>query len=154
MAHARPFAFEPTLDRRADAWRFLHGTPNIPALYAARPGLELVNEIGIEAIRSKSLRQTETLIRLADAKGFRCTTPRDPSRRAGTVALDLPNGLAVSRALKAREILCDYRPGAGVRLSPHFYTRDDELGLALDAIAEILDSESWRAFASTAGAVT
>ncbi|WP_152050478.1 aminotransferase class V-fold PLP-dependent enzyme [Tautonia marina] len=154
MSHVRPFAFEPTLERRADAWRFLNGTPSIPALYAARPGLEIIQEAGIEAIRSKSIRQTDRLLRLADARGFRSTTPRDPGRRAGTVALDVPEGLAVSRALKAREILCDYRPGAGIRLSPHFYSRDDELDLALDAIAEILDSGAWRPFSTTTGAVT
>ncbi|MEW4567310.1 aminotransferase class V-fold PLP-dependent enzyme [Tautonia sp. JC769] len=154
MSHARPFAFEPTLDRRSDAWRFLNGTPSIPALYAARPGLEIVREAGIDAIRDKSVHQTGHLLRLADARGFRSTTPRDPDRRAGTVALDVPEGLAVSRALKAREILCDYRPGAGIRLSPHFYTRDDELDLAIDAIAEILDAGAWRAFSGAAGPVT
>jgi kynureninase len=154
MSHARPFAFEPTLERRTDAWRFLNGTPSIPALHAARPGLEIIREAGIEAIRAKSARQTDHLLRLADARGFCSTTPRDPERRAGTVALDVPEGLAVSRALKAREVLCDYRPGAGIRLSPHFYTRDDELDLALDAIGEILESGAWRRFTGPAGPVT
>ncbi|QDV36862.1 aminotransferase class V-fold PLP-dependent enzyme [Tautonia plasticadhaerens] len=154
MAHPKPFAFEPTLERRADAWRFLHGTPNIPALHAARPGLEIIREAGIGAIREKSIRQTGQLIALAGERGYRCNVPRDPDRRGGTVALDVPNGLAVSRALKAREILCDYRPGAGIRLSPHFYTRDEELEEAVGAISEILESGSWRTFAGTSGAVT
>lgn len=154
MAHTQPFAFEPRLDRRADAWRFLHGTPNISALYAARPGLKILQEAGLDAIRAKSLRQTEYLLQLADARSFPSTAPRDPEQRAGTVALKVPHSLEVSRALKAREILCDYRPGAGIRLSPHFYTRDDELDLALDAIAEILDTGAWRAFSGNAGAVT
>ena len=70
-------------DRRDDAWRFLHGTPNIPALYAARPGLEIINRVGVEAIRAKSLRQTARLLELADARGLPCTTPRDPARRGG-----------------------------------------------------------------------
>ena len=154
MAHPRPFAFEPTLERRADSWRYLHGTPNIPALYAARPGLEIIREAGIGAIRAKSIRQTERLIALAGDRGYRCTSPRDPDRRGGTVALDVPDGLAVSRALKAREILCDYRPGAGIRLSPHFYTRDEELEEAVGAISEILESGDWRRFAESSGAVT
>ena len=137
MAHQQPFAFEPELVRRDDAWRLLHGTPNISGLYAARPGLEIINEIGIEAIRAKSLRQTTRLLDLADQAGYRCTTPRDPARRAGTVAIDVDNGYEISQCLKSRDILCDYRPGAGIRLSPHFYNRDDELDAAVAAIGEI-----------------
>ena len=137
MAHQQPFAFDSRLVRRDDAWRFLTGTPNIPALYAARPGLEIINEIGINAIRAKSLGQTERILDLADREGFRCTTPRDPARRGGTVAIDVENGSEISKSLKALDILCDYRPGAGIRLSPHFYTRDEELDAAIAAIREI-----------------
>lgn len=154
MAHQDPFRFEPKLVRREDAWRFLHGTPSIPALYAARPGLEIVNRIGIEAIRQKSLRQTDRLLALADRHGFRCTTPRPHSRRAGTVAIDIDNGHEISRSLKSLDILCDYRPGAGIRLSPHFYNRDDELDSAIDAIVEICKTGAWRAFMTTQPAVT
>ena len=154
MAHARPFAFAPALERRTDAWRFLHGTPNIPAFYAARAGLEVIRRVGIPAIRAKSQRQTARLIALAEARGYRCTTPRDPDRRGGTVAIDVEHGYEVSLGLKAREILCDYRPGAGIRLSPHFYTRDNELDAALDAIAEILAGDGSRAFTAQRSAVT
>lgn len=154
MSHARPFAFEPTLERRDDAWRFLIGTPAIPALYAAKPGLAVLGEVGSDAIRAKSRRQTVRLVELAGARGFRVTTPADPERRAGTVALDVPHGAEVSRALKARDIVCDYRPGAGIRLSPHFYNRDDELDEAVEAIAAILDTGVWQDFATTRSAVT
>jgi kynureninase len=154
MTHAQPFEFAPKLERRTDAWRFLHGTPNIPALYAARPGLEIINEVGVAAIRAKSERQTVRLIALADARGYRCTTPRDPARRGGTVALDIPHGYEVSRGLKSLDILCDYRPGAGIRLSPHYYTRDDELDAAIAAIDEILAGNAWRAFTARTSSVT
>lgn len=154
MAHTRPFDFSPEFERRDDAWRFLHGTPNIPALYAARPGLEIVRAAGIAAIRAKSTRQTSRLIDLADARAFPVTAPRDPDRRGGTVALDLPHGYEVSRALKAREILCDFRPGAGVRLSPHFYSTDDEIDAAVAAIDDILRSGSWREHAGGRPTVT
>ena len=154
MAHQSPFAFAPTLVRRDDSWRLLHGTPNISGLYAARPGLEIVNEIGIQPIRAKSLLQTGRLLDLADRAGYRCTTPRDPARRGGTVAIDVDNGYEISQALKSLDILCDYRPGAGIRLSPHFYTRDDELDAAVAAIAEIRSTGAWRAFAATHSAVT
>jgi kynureninase len=144
MSHVQPFAFAPRLERRGDAWRFLHGTSSIPALYAARPGLEIIQQIGVEAIRAKSERQTARLIALAESRGFHCTVPRDPARRGGTVAVDVPHGAEVAQALKARDILCDYRPGAGVRLSPHFYNQDEELDTAIDALAEILATGAWR----------
>jgi kynureninase len=146
MAHEQPFAFQPKLVRRTDAWRFLHGTPSIPALYAARPGLEIIHRIGIAAIRAKSIRQTERLLALAAREGYRCTTPREPSRRGGTVAIDVENGSEISQSLKSLDIICDYRPGAGIRLSPHFYTRDDELDDAIASIREIQATGAWRAF--------
>jgi kynureninase len=154
MAHARPFDFAPALERRPDAWRFLTGTPNIPAFYAARPGLEIINEVGIGAIRAKSVRQTARIIESAEGLGLRCTAPRDPERRGGTVAVDAPHGAAVSRALKARGILCDYRPGAGVRLSPHFYTSDAEVEAAVAELADIVASGAWRPFAEADPTVT
>jgi kynureninase len=154
MAHASPFSFAPDLERRGDAWRYLHGTPNIPAFYAARPGLEIINDVGVAAIRAKSIQQTTRLIELAAEAGFPCKAPPSVSRRGGTVAIDVPHGYEVSRTLKAREILCDYRPGAGVRLSPHFYTRDDELEAAITAIEEILRRENWKAFLGNKATVT
>jgi kynureninase len=154
MSHEQPFDFAAALQRKSGMWRFLHGTPNIAAFYAARPGLEIINAVGIPAIRAKSLRQTTRLLALADVHGLRCTTPRDPDRRGGTVAVDVEHGYEVSKALKARDIICDYRPGAGIRLSPHFYTRDDELDAAIGAIVEILENNSWKAFTSRTSAVT
>jgi kynureninase len=154
MAHEQPFAFQPKLVRREDAWRFLHGTPSIPALYAARPGLEIVREAGIAAIRTKSIRQTQRLLDLADQAGYRCTSPRDPARRGGTVAIDVENGYEISQSLKSLDILCDYRPGAGIRFSPHFYTRDEELDAAVAAIVEIQSTDAWRAFTTKKTAVT
>jgi kynureninase len=154
MAHEQPFTFEPNLIRRRDPWRFLHGTPSISALYAARPGLEIINQVGIEAIRAKSIRQTGRILELAARAGYRCTTPDDPSRRGGTVAIDVENGYEISRSLKSLDILCDYRPGAGIRLSPHFYTRDAELDDAVAAIGEIRTTGAWRAFTTGKSTVT
>ena len=154
MSHQRPFGFEPTLDRRDDAWRFLHGTPNIPALYAARPGLEIINEVGIDAIRAKSTRQTSLLLSLAEGQGFRCSTPKRPEDRGGTVAIDIDHGYEISKTLKAANILCDYRPGAGIRLSPHFYNSDHEVETAIEAIAQIQRDGSWKAFLDHKSTVT
>ncbi len=139
MAHKRPFAFEPgPIDYAGDAFRFLNGTPNIPALYAARAGYEIVAEVGVERIRAKSVRQTERLIDLAEEAGFRVNCPKDARRRGGTVVIDVPDGEAVTRELARREVLADYRPGAGIRVAPHFYTKDEELEIAIREMSQIV----------------
>ncbi len=139
MAHEEPFGFEGGPIRYAgNAFRFLNGTPNVPALYSARSGYEIVNAIGVPAIREKSIRQTTRLIELADEAGLAVNTPRDPQRRGGVVILDVPNGKEVTRELIRREVLVDYRPGAGIRVAPHFYTTDEDLERTIGEIGEIM----------------
>ena len=121
-----------------DAFRFLHGTPNIPGLYAARPGYEIIAEIGVERIREKSVQQTARLITLAENAGFRVNSPRAASERGGTVVIEVPNGAEVTRELARRNFLVDYRPGAGVRVAPHFYSTDEELDLTLREMQAIV----------------
>ncbi len=143
MAHEEPFAFDTTLRYASDITRFLHGSPAIPALYAAQSGYKIINEIGVPAIREKSVRQTSRLIELAEAAGFRVTSPGDPARRGGTVTIAVEHAAAVTRELVRREVIVDYRPGAGVRLSPHFYTTDDELEFAINEMKTIRDTRSY-----------
>ncbi len=128
FAHAEPFAFDPgPLRRDPGPRRFYTGTTAIPAYAAARPGYEIVARIGVGRIREKSLRQTSRLMALADEYGFRVVSPRAPERRGGTVCLDVPRAAEVCAALLAGDVLLDHRPGVGLRLAPHFYTRDDEV---------------------------
>ena len=137
FAHAEPFAFDPGPTRRdAGARRFMTGTPGIPGFVAARPGCEIVARIGVPAIREKSLRQTGRMIALADEYGFGVVTPREPERRGGTVCLDVPRAAEVCQALLASDVLLDHRPGAGLRLAPHFYTRDDEVDLVMKMVRD------------------
>lgn len=137
-AHREPFAFAPApMDFAPDAMRFLSGTPNVPALYSARGGYEIINEIGVEAIRAKSLRQTQFLMDLADEADFPVRTCREPDRRGGVVILDIPWGKEVTKDLARREILVDYRPGAGIRIAPHFYTTDEEILHTVEQIQAI-----------------
>ena len=138
QAHARPFAFEPELEYADGIARFLTGTPNVPALFACTPGYDLIEEIGVERIRANSLRQTQLLIDGAESRGFEVRSPREPERRGGTVTVHVPDFEAVHKELSEREILCDFRPDAGIRLGPHYFTSDEELEFALDQIAEIL----------------
>ena len=154
QAHQRPFAFEPDMEPATGAWRWLGGTPTVPALYAAMDGPAIISEAGLPAIRAKSQRQTTRLIALADARGFAVTAPRDPARRGGTVAFDVPNGAAVAQALLSRDIVIDYRPGAGIRVAPHFYTTDEELEAFITALDDILATGAWEPFAATRPVVT
>jgi kynureninase len=135
MAHRAPFAFEDEPIAYADdAFRFLNGTPNVPGLYAARSGYEIVAAVGVPAIRAKSIRQTQRLIELADAAHITVAAPRDPAHRGGTITLEVPDGQRVTRALADRDVLVDFRPGAGIRVSPHFYTTDGELETFFDEL--------------------
>jgi kynureninase len=140
-AHREPFQFEGgAMEFAPDAFRFLNGTPNVPALYAASGGYEIVGEIGVAAIREKSMRQTQRLIELADEAGYPVRTCRDPKQRGGVVILDVPHGKEVTTELTRREVLVDYRPQAGIRIAPHFYTSDEELGHTIEQIRKI----AWR----------
>jgi kynureninase len=154
QAHARPFAFEGEMEYAAGTARWLSGTPAIPALYAAIEGPRLVREAGIEQVRAKSVRQTSRLIELADARGYRVNAPRDPERRGGTVAFDVPHAREVAQSLLSRDILVDYRPNAGIRVAPHFYTSDEEVDAAVAAIDEIVETGAWREYQDRQTVVT
>ena len=154
QAHAHPFAFDDAMEYTTGAFRWLTGTPAIPALYAALAGPRLVRRAGIAAIRAKSVRQTGRLIELADRRGYPVNAPRAAERRGGTVAFGVPHGYEVAQALLARDILVDYRPDAGIRVAPHFYTTDDELDAVVAAIDQILEREEWRGFAGQQATVT
>ncbi|MDQ6635212.1 MAG: aminotransferase class V-fold PLP-dependent enzyme [Gemmatimonadota bacterium] len=146
QAHRHPFAFEPEMEYADGSWRWLGGTPVIPALFAATAGPRLLREAGMDAVRAKSLRQTSRLIELADARDFKVTVPREAARRGGTVAFDVPHAREVAQALIARDVIVDYRPGAGIRVAPHFYTSDAELDAAVEAIDEILAKQEWKRY--------
>jgi len=146
MAHAAPFDFaDAPIAYAGGAARFLHGSPAVPALYAAESGYRIINEVGVEAIRRKSVRQTQYLIEMLDEAGLKVTSPRDPARRGGTITVAVEHAAAVTRELIRREVIVDYRPGAGVRLSPHFYTKDEELEHAVRELRDILDTRAYAA---------
>ena len=138
-AHAEPFSFATGPVVYADgAERFQSGTPNVPALYAARAGYEIVGAIGVPAIREKSLRLTRRIIDHATRAGYTINTPVDDSERGGAVILDVPNGEAVSKDLLRRNIIIDYRPDAGIRISPHFYNNEDDVDDAMKVLDDVI----------------
>jgi kynureninase len=154
QAHRAPFAFDPAMQYADGIWRWLGGTPAVPALFAGIEGPRLVHAAGMEAVRAKSVRQTARLVELADARGWRVHAPRDPSQRGGTVAFDVPHGAEVAQALLADDVVIDFRPGAGIRVAPHFYTTDDEVERVAEAIDDILATERWRRYEGQQRTVT
>jgi kynureninase len=139
LSHRTPFAFDTgAIDPREDAMRMMNGTPAIPAYYAALAGLEIIDAVGVDRIREASQTLTARLLMLVDRYGFTSVSPRDPARRAGTVAVDVPDAIHVSRTLKARDFVVDYRPPVGIRISPHFYNTADEVDRIMAEIAEIV----------------
>ncbi|MGH8100315.1 MAG: aminotransferase class V-fold PLP-dependent enzyme, partial [Chthoniobacterales bacterium] len=135
-------------------FRWLNGTPVIPALYACAEGVKVIKQAGVDAIREKSVRQTSKLIELAEARGYKVFAPRDSKVRGGTVAIDVPNGYEVAQVLLAREILVDYRIGAGIRVAPHFFNRDDEVETVVAAIDEAIETSAWQKYSGKAAVVT
>ena len=137
QAHARPFAFEPEQDYADGSARFLTGTPNVPALYAATAGYDVIEEIGVERIRERSREQTALLVELLDEAGFPAGGPHEADRRGGTVVVQVPGSKRVNRELAERGVICDWRPDVGLRLGPHFFNTDDELRFAVEQIVEL-----------------
>ena len=146
LSHSTPFAFDTgPADgaTRADAMRMMNGTPAIPAYYAALAGLDIINEVGVDRIRAKSQAMTGRLLDLVDRHGFTSAASRDPDRLAGTVAVNVPDALLVSRTLKVREFIVDYRPPVGIRISPHFYNTIDEVDRIMEEIASIVEKKDY-----------
>jgi kynureninase len=138
-AHETPFAFATGPIRYAsNPERFQSGTPNVPSLYSARAGYEIVAAIGVPAIRERSLALTRRIIDRASAAGCRLNTPLDDRERGGSVILDVPGASSVADGLIRRGVIVDYRPGAGIRMAPHFYNTEEEIDHAMTTLAELV----------------
>ena len=154
FAHAKPFTFQEQMELREDAYRLANGTPAIAALYSIQPGVEIISQVGIDAIRAKSIRQTNLIVELADQAGYDVISPRDNTQRAGTITVRPQEAYPVSRELIARGIVIDYREGAGIRIGQHFYNSDEEIRGTMQAIADILEDGSWQKHAANRSFVT
>lgn len=128
FGHEKPFAFTMPDQRYAEnVWRYVGGTPAIAPLYQARAGVDILAEVGVDAVRRKSLRQTQHMIDVVDDEKYTLRSPRPSEIRGGTVIFDFPESGPVSAELNRRRFFCDHRPGVGIRVSPHFYTTDQEI---------------------------
>jgi kynureninase len=138
MAHARPFAFEPApIEYAPTMYRFGNGTPTIPGYVVAKPGHDLIRRVGIARIREHNIRLTTMLAGMARERSLQVNTPLEPERRTGWIGIDFEGSDRACNALIQRRVFVDYRPGCGIRVSPHFYTTEAEIEAfftALDAL--------------------
>ncbi len=138
FGHEAPFAFTmPGQSYAETIWRYMGGTPAVAALYQSRAGQRLIGEIGARKIREKSLVMTQACIDWIDELGLKLNSPREAARRGGSVVFDFVGAADVCRELNRRKFFCDHRPGAGIRIAPHFYTKPEEIELFFGELKKI-----------------
>jgi kynureninase len=151
FAHDNPFLFVQKMEYTAGSYRFMSGTPPIPCLYLAQPGLEIIKKIGISDIRKKSLSLTGSIIKEAKQRKFPIYTPEEDFLRAGAVSIGLPHALAVKQALEQRGFKVDFRKGETeepdvIRVGPHFYNTKEEIYALFREIDAIYPSGEFKKF--------
>jgi len=151
MAHKSPFSFSKDMDYTQGSYRFMSGTPPIPSLYTARAGLEIIDSIGVQQIRQKSISQTRLIIENSKRRDYGVFSPQEDSFRGGAVSVHLPHAFQVKQALEARKIKVDYRKGKNrepdvIRIGPHFYTLEEEIHSLFETIDAIYTTKEYRNF--------
>jgi kynureninase len=154
--HQFDMASEFTPAATAAAWQI--STPSVLGAAALYGSLGVLREAGIARLRAKSLALSSLLIDLADRYlaplGFVVGTPRNPDLRGGHVALEHPAAVRITRALKARGIIPDFRPPNVIRVAPvPLYTRYREVGELVLALKSIVESGEHLQFSDERGAV-
>jgi kynureninase len=140
VAHDSPFDFAHAPMRYAKSVRrFAQGTPSIPALYSAIPGIEIIESVGIAEIAAESQRRTQRIIDFASERSWTINTPREKDRRGGSVMIGVNDAKTMAERLAERKVFVDWRPGAGLRISPHFFNTDEEVEEALRILAALIE---------------
>ena len=139
VAHDAPFDFASAPMRYArSVRRFAQGTPSIPALYSAIPGLDIIETVGLEQIAAESQRRTQSMIDFAREQNWTINTPLDLERRGGSVMIGVDDAKSVAEQLAEQRVFVDWRPAAGLRISPHFFNTDEEVAEALRILADLI----------------
>jgi kynureninase len=139
VAHAAPFDFASAPMRYTDSVRrFAQGTPSIPALYSVLPGLQIIEEVGVNTIQAESQRRTEWMIDFALEKGWKVNSPPNVEDRGASVMIYVEDGPGMVKRLAERKVFVDCRPKVGLRMSPHFFNTDEEVREAMAILAELI----------------
>lgn len=148
FGHAAPFAFEEDYRPAVGIGRFLCGTPSVLGLTALECGIDLIARVDMEALREKSLKLGCIFIDLMDERcaefGFELASPRDGAQRGSQVAYAHPQAYEIMQALKARDVIGDFRAPDILRfgLTP-LYVRYADMFDAVEIIREICLTGAW-----------
>lgn len=140
---ASQFAMAPTFTRAEGAGAFQLGTPPILSLAGLEGALALFEEFPVAVVRARSLELTDALLARVDAQlpEVEVVTPRAHERRGGHLALRHPEAARLSRALRRRGVVPDFRRPDVLRLAPvAFYTTEADLDRAVGVLRELLDT--------------
>lgn len=133
-----PFAFEiHNFQYAGDARRFDTGTPSIITAYAAKAGMEIINEVGVDNIKMWVDELSEYTIQEAQKRGLETTSPLDIRKKGPTTAISVPDPHAVEDGLKKRGVVASAR-GPIIRFAPHFFVTHKDIDRALDALEDVL----------------
>jgi kynureninase len=138
VAHDAPFEFASAMRYARSVRRFAQGTPSIPALYSAIPGLDIIETVGLEHIAAESQRRTEWMTDFARERRWTINTPLEPDKRGGSVMIGVDDAKTAAEQLAERRVFVDWRPGAGLRISPHFFNTDEEVEEAFTTLAGLI----------------
>jgi len=138
-----PFSFKVrVLDYARDARRFDTGTPPVVNAFAARAGMEIINEVGVANIWRHIRQLSEACTQTALAKGLTVASPLDPEQKGSTTAILVPDAHGVEAALKKRGIIAAAR-GEMIRIAPHFFTTREDIEATLDNLVAVLSSKEY-----------
>jgi kynureninase len=138
VAHDSPFDFSSEMHYAHSVRRFAQGTPSIPGLYSCLAGLDIIEEVGIRTIAQESRRRTARMIEFASERGWRLNSPADIKERGGSVMIGVEDAQGMVNRLAQRKVFVDWRPGVGLRISPHFFNTDEEVDEAMKMLADLM----------------
>ncbi|RKL62293.1 aminotransferase class V-fold PLP-dependent enzyme [Thermoanaerobacteraceae bacterium SP2] len=133
-----PFSFQIRyLDYAGDARRFDTGTPPVLTSFAARAGMEIINEVGTENIQERIEALSAHTINAALSRGLEVVSPRDPKRKGATTSIKVDDPHKVEELLKENRIIASAR-GDVIRIAPHFFTEKKDLETVMDVLKRII----------------
>ena len=137
FGQANPFAYDPQhFDLSLTARRFESGSPSVPNVYAALPGIQLLQEIGLEYVAAHIKKLTQSLLSSARDLGIRAKTPADSC--GPLVVLQCKNSTLLVQKLAARNIVASNRHD-GLRISFHVYNTADDVKAVVEVLKKNID---------------
>ena len=155
FGHVKEKQFDFSIDfehsKSAGGWQI--SSPTMLSLAPLEGSLKVILEAGIDTIRNKSLKMTSYLIFLVDKLlserpyNFSVGTPREAERRGGHVAVEHEEGMRISEALRARDVISDFRPPNVIRIAPiPLYNAYHEVWRVVQHLKAIIDLKEYRRF--------